>query len=99
MALFAATNSNVVTGTQPEKIKVLFITGYARCGSILLDRMLGQIDDGVDHTAGGNPSRFETGSVDIRPDDDWRYQMPGRRRPYVTALTWPLLVRYGYARS
>ena len=56
-------------------------------------------DLGVAHTASGNPMRFATGPVPIRLDDKWRTAMlPGNRRT-VTALTFPLLQRYGYLRG
>ena len=50
------------------------------------------------HTASGNPMRFATGRVPIKGDDRWRGAMPGRQRRTVTALTLPLLSRYGYLR-
>ena len=48
------------------------------------------------HTASGNPMRFTTGTVAIRGDDRWRAAMPDKDRRTVTALTLPLLSRYGY---
>lgn len=48
------------------------------------------------HGLSGNPSRFRSGSVDLRPDDAWTTQMPWRDRVVATALTLPLLGRYGY---
>ncbi len=48
------------------------------------------------HTASGNPMRFATGKVAIRGDDRWRAAMPDKDRRTVTALTLPLLSRYGY---
>ena len=50
------------------------------------------------HTASGNPMRFTTGKVAIRGDDRWRAAMPDKDRRTVTALTLPLLSRYGYLR-
>jgi Sulfotransferase family len=50
------------------------------------------------HTASGNPMRFVTGRIPIRTDDRWRTDMPAAQRRTVTALTLPLLARYGYAR-
>jgi hypothetical protein len=50
------------------------------------------------HTASGNPMRFVTGRVPIRTDTRWRTEMPSGQRRMVTALTLPLLVRYGYVR-
>jgi hypothetical protein len=51
------------------------------------------------HTASGNPMRFTTGKIDIRSDERWRAAMPAGQRHTVTALTFPLLTRYGYARG
>jgi hypothetical protein len=49
---------------------------------------------GTDHTAAGNPVRFHTGPVTVRPDDEWRDRMPLGGRALVTALTLPGLLRY-----
>jgi hypothetical protein len=51
---------------------------------------------GVSHTVSGNPNRFNTGSVELRPDDRWKKEMAPKDRNTVTALTLPLLARYGY---
>lgn len=55
-----------------------------------------QVKLGVSHTVSGNPNRFDTGSVELRRDDRWKKQMSARDRITVTALTAPLLPRYGY---
>ena len=52
---------------------------------------------GVDHTASGNPMRFEVGDVTVQPDEVWRQKMAIGDRRLVTACTWPLLIGYGYA--
>ncbi len=51
---------------------------------------------GVSHTVSGNPNRFETGAVELRPDHEWISKMNPRDRALVTALTLPLLKHYGY---
>jgi hypothetical protein len=51
---------------------------------------------GISHTVSGNPNRFETGAVELRPDHEWISNMNSRNRALVTALTLPLLARYGY---
>jgi Sulfotransferase family len=51
---------------------------------------------GVSHTVSGNPNRFETGPVELRPDREWISAMSPRDRALVTALTLPLLKHYGY---
>lgn len=48
------------------------------------------------HTVSGNPNRFETGVVELRPDDEWISKMRPPDRRLVEALTLPLLRRYGY---
>jgi len=50
----------------------------------------------VPHTFSGNPDRFQSGTVTIKPDEGWRHNMGAARQAMVTALTWPGLVRYGY---
>lgn len=51
---------------------------------------------GLDHTVSGNPMRFRTGDVAIRPDESWRSAMPRRLQVIVGTLTTPL--RQVYAR-
>jgi sulfotransferase family protein len=53
-------------------------------------------DLGAAHTVSGNPVRFLNGQVPIRQDDAWQAAMPAGQRRAVTALTLPLLGRYGY---
>jgi hypothetical protein len=47
----------------------------------------------------GNPNRFETGRIELRPDDAWKRSMARRARWTSTALTAPFIRRYGYAWS
>lgn len=49
-----------------------------------------------DHSVAGNPMRFRTGTVALRHDEGWRDGLAGRHRRLVTAITAPLLARYGY---
>jgi Sulfotransferase family len=49
------------------------------------------------HTVSGNPSRYRTGPVDLRSDDEWLTSMTRRQRVGATMLTLPFLGRYGYA--
>lgn len=50
----------------------------------------------ANHTVSGNPSRFKRGDVELRLDAAWRHDMRPLDRRLVTAMTLPLLVRYGY---
>lgn len=51
----------------------------------------------TNHTVAGNPLRFTSGLVAIRPDDEWVHSMDARAKAVVTAMTLPLLLRYGYS--
>ncbi len=64
--------------------------------SFLGDR---EVDLAVAHTASGNPLRFRTGLIPIRVDNAWRESFPRLQQRLVTALTLPLLARYGYVRT
>jgi hypothetical protein len=48
------------------------------------------------HTVSGNPSRFTTGVVELRVDDEWRTRQRRLDRLVSTSLALPLLSRYGY---
>ena len=58
----------------------------------------GWVDLGVDHTVAGNPMRFHQGRLDLRLDQAWTTKLPARDRKVVTAITWPLQLRYGYSK-
>ena len=45
---------------------------------------------GVDHTVSGNPVRFTSGVITVRPDDEWRISMPKVSRRVVSIVTTPL---------
>jgi hypothetical protein len=49
------------------------------------------------HTVDGNPMRLTTGDVAVRADTEWLESMRDRDRRIVSALTAPLLRRYGYS--
>jgi hypothetical protein len=51
------------------------------------------------HSVAGNAARFRAGEVQILRDDLWERSLPRRHRVLVTALTWPVLRRYGYGLS
>ena len=48
------------------------------------------------HTAWGNPSRFKTGRIELRSDDEWVRKLPDMERRMTTTLSLPLLLRYKY---
>ena len=58
-----------------------------------------EVDLGESHGLAGNPSRFQAGRIAVRKDEAWRRELAPADRHVVTALTAPLLVRYGYPLS
>jgi Sulfotransferase family len=51
------------------------------------------------HIVAGNPSRFTTGSVTLKVDDEWRSGLSRRDQLLVRLATGPLMRRYGYGGS
>jgi hypothetical protein len=56
----------------------------------------GRVELRPNHNVSGNSNRFRSGQIELRPDEAWRERLPGRPLAAATALTWPLLLRYGY---
>lgn len=48
------------------------------------------------HAIAGNPNRMRNGETSIKADSEWENAMPARDRITVSALTAPLLGRFGY---
>lgn len=64
-------------------------------------RQLDHVADGAlelepHHILAGNPSRDRVGTVPLKEDVEWRRTLDTAARGLVTALTFPLLARYGY---
>jgi hypothetical protein len=78
-------------GTVADLLEVL---GVPPAGSPFTDRRELQLT--ANHTVGGNPGRFRTGSITIAPDDAWRAEQARRRRLVSTVIAAPLLRRYRY---
>ena len=55
-----------------------------------------EVDLRPQHTVAGNPSRFSTGPVKLRIDEEWKQSMSGSARGLVSCLTGRMLSRYGY---
>jgi hypothetical protein len=53
----------------------------------------------TDHSVSGNPSRFRTGTMELRLDEEWKVGMRSADKNVVTALTAPLLLKYGYLKG
>ena len=51
---------------------------------------------GENHTIAGNPSRFQTGELELRDKAEWRTKQDRWSRWLATATALPFLRRYGY---
>lgn len=51
------------------------------------------------HSIFGNLVRFQTGEITLKIDDEWKKRMKSLDKVIVTALTLPLLFKYGYLKS
>ena len=56
----------------------------------------GRVTVGASHGIAGNPGRFVSGEITLRSDEAWREKLSQRDRRLVTAITLPLMVRYGW---
>jgi hypothetical protein len=59
----------------------------------------GKVHLHVSHTASGNPSRFQSGGIELRLDDEWVGSMRPGKKHLVSLLTAGGLARYGYLRQ
>jgi len=73
---------------------VLELVDVPATGSPFVDRSSVQL--AANHTVGGNPGRFRTGTIAITPDNRWHSEQSRGRRTVSTAIALPLLRRYGY---
>lgn len=48
------------------------------------------------HSIAGNPSRFKTGEMELRPDEAWREHLDPAVRKRITQIAYPVLKKYGY---
>jgi hypothetical protein len=84
--------------TRPRETidRILAFVGEPREELPFLTEREVQLDD--THSVEGNPSRFRTGRVEVRLDDQWLTRREFRGRRAVGALTLPLRLRYRYPR-
>jgi len=55
-----------------------------------------QVNLATNHAIWGNPCRFQTGSVTLRDDSEWKSALPTTSKWLVTIITGLSLRRYGY---
>ena len=50
---------------------------------------------GTNHCVYGNPDLFKSGTIKLKLDDRWK-NMSAWDKTLTTALTWPMMLRFGY---
>jgi hypothetical protein len=79
-----------------ELQRVVDHAGQPMPAALTTELIEGQRSPAQNHSIAGNPMRFDEGPLRLRLDDEWRAGMRHRDRLLVTALTGPMLWRYGY---
>lgn len=85
---------DLLAAPRPTLERILALLGEERQDMPFLDDRV--VSLGCDHTVAGNPMRFRHGAIELRPDEEWRRKMKRADERVVTAMTWPLLSKYGY---
>lgn len=83
-----------VTGPQTAVESILEMLDIDSMKGLCISAQNVELD--VTHTVFGNPNRLQKGKVELRLDEGWQTEMKLRDKAMVTALTWPLLLKYGY---
>jgi sulfotransferase family protein len=85
---------DLIEGPRESLVRIAHIVGE---DDVRLPSMTaGEVHLGGSHTLTGNPSRFESGPVRLRLDDEWRSRLTRTDRIVVTLLAMPGLLRFGY---
>ena len=74
--------------------EILSMLGMAGASLPFIDERT--VSLGVNHTVAGNPDRLRHGVTRLERDGAWAARLRGRDRLLVSAVTAPLLLRYGY---
>ena len=86
---------DVVARPRETLERIAYFTGDTLDGLDYVDGRVAILT--TNHTAWGNPSRFRTGEIVLRPDDEWKSKLKTADRILSTGLTLPLLLRYGFS--
>jgi hypothetical protein len=87
---------DVVRSPREALARIAQFAGFSLRGKDLDFVSDGQVSFRQDHTAVGNDSRLQAGTVPLREDDAWRTKLAPSSRLVVTLLSWPLLKRWRY---
>ncbi len=82
--------------TQPREVLTKLADFLGHGGVDSLVEQSGALRLPPNHTVAGNPARMSQGPTPIRLDNEWASAMASKDAGVVSALTAPLLRRYGY---
>lgn len=82
---------------EPKKTttKILDFIGEKEVGSPFISERGIKLTS--NHSVWGNPSRFKTGTIELKLDEEWKTKMKKRDKFVLTMLTFPWLLKYGYS--
>lgn len=85
---------------EPRRIveKILRFLGEERALDVFMDDRTVQLSRSNHHVE-GHPDRYPVGPMKIVPDQRWSSGMSRKNQLSMVALTWPLLLRYGYTKA
>jgi len=87
-------HEDFVDAPKPTLARILRLVGEGRTPVPIAGERT--VDFGENHTVAGHWSRFNRGPTDLRLATEWRTKQRPADRALVTAVTLPLLLRYGY---
>ena len=87
---------DLVTSPRPVLERILASLGASFRPEDLAFASDGHVVLRANHTVMGSPLRLVTGPLTLRLDEQWKTALGRRPTALVTALTRPLLRRYGY---
>ncbi len=87
---------DLVSDPSEELGSILEFSGVSRSERGTWDSISHSFDSLPHHTLSGNPVRFRRGRVRLELDDEWKLKMNHKQKALVSAMTFPLLIAYGY---
>ena len=86
---------DLVKSPQPTLLRIIKGFKHPQKDLEFLKNKVTKLD--AHHTVSGNPNRFKAGEIELFADTEWSNDMNTWAYFMVTALTWPLLLKYAYS--
>jgi hypothetical protein len=85
---------DLIAAPETSVRRILSLVGAPDASSPFVARR--EIEMRPNHTVSGNPNRFASGRLELKPDEAWRGSLARTDHAVATSMTFPLLLRYGY---